>query len=616
MSKVHNREATRQHGSIFVSKSEFGREAAHSECVGGLMKTVKPSLPFFVGGLEMKRLLSSILCIWIISFSVPAIAELKTFVKEYTYQASEIDSKMSSRVIALEQVKRLLLEELGTYLESQTEVKDYQLTKEQITSITAGIVQTKIIEEKWNGKEYWLKAEITADPKKVAKAVDSLRKDRQRMKGLEEANKMASQALREVEKLKKELSSTKKTDKAKLKQYNKMIDGLSAVDWIQKADSLKKAGNLNEALLAINKTIELDPDPKIASRCYMYRGRIKLKTDNYDKAIADADKAVELDPGMESYMGRFTMSFGQGCLYPKRAASCFKKALIDMDRLIQLDPGSGGGGYRLRSFIYRQLGNYQRALLDLNKAIELDPRDAEAYFQRGNVKILRGDVMQSMSDFDKALELLPEYKPKQADLFALTTPMESVDQSRADLQRNVYHGRGLANGILGNYKLAIDDFSKAIKSDPSFLDAYYLRSRSYLNMGNYQNAMKDANRMVELDSDNYLSYDLRSMVCIKIGDYQNALKDCTKAIELNPQHYESYSSRGRVYFNLGNYEPALRDMNKAIEINPGDADDYFLRGSIFKEMGNYSKAIDDIKVAARLGHKEAQDYLISQGVAW
>jgi hypothetical protein len=85
--------------AIFVSKSEFGREAAHSECVGGLMKTVKPSLPFFVRGLEMKTLLSSIICIWIISFSIPAIAELKTFIKEYTYQASEIDSKMSSRVI-------------------------------------------------------------------------------------------------------------------------------------------------------------------------------------------------------------------------------------------------------------------------------------------------------------------------------------------------------------------------------------------------------------------------------------------------------------------------------------------------------------------------------------
>jgi hypothetical protein len=58
-------------------------------------------------------------------------AEKVTFVKEYTYQASELDSKASCRTISLEMVKRLLLEELGTYLISETEVKNMQLTKDQ-----------------------------------------------------------------------------------------------------------------------------------------------------------------------------------------------------------------------------------------------------------------------------------------------------------------------------------------------------------------------------------------------------------------------------------------------------------------------------------------------------
>ncbi len=37
-------------------------------------------------------------------------AEKVTFVKEYTYQASELDSKASCRTISLEMVKRLGLE--------------------------------------------------------------------------------------------------------------------------------------------------------------------------------------------------------------------------------------------------------------------------------------------------------------------------------------------------------------------------------------------------------------------------------------------------------------------------------------------------------------------------
>ena len=88
----------------------------------------------------------------------PAFAETVTFTKEYTYQASEFDSKASSRILALEQVKRLILEELGTYLISETEVKNMQLTKDQITVLTAGLVQATVLDEKWDGKTYYLKA--------------------------------------------------------------------------------------------------------------------------------------------------------------------------------------------------------------------------------------------------------------------------------------------------------------------------------------------------------------------------------------------------------------------------------------------------------------------------
>ncbi len=73
-----------------------------------------------------------------------SFAEVKTFIKEYTYQASEEDSRNSSRTIALREVKRLLLEELGTYLESQTEVKNFQMTKDSITTLTAGIVSAEV----------------------------------------------------------------------------------------------------------------------------------------------------------------------------------------------------------------------------------------------------------------------------------------------------------------------------------------------------------------------------------------------------------------------------------------------------------------------------------------
>src|SRR3990170_2077270 len=122
-----------------------------------------------------------------------ASAETVTFIKEYTYMASDIDSKVSSRAIALEQVKRALLEQLGAYLISETEVKNYQITRDQITTLAAGIVSAEVIDEKWDGRSYYLKAKIAADPKEVAKSVDALRKDVQKSKELEDSKKKAEE---------------------------------------------------------------------------------------------------------------------------------------------------------------------------------------------------------------------------------------------------------------------------------------------------------------------------------------------------------------------------------------------------------------------------------------
>ena len=107
-----------------------------------------------------------------ILFSSFLFADEKTFVREYTYKASDYDSKVTSRANALEQVKRLLLEEVSVYMQSEFEMKDWEeqigdkivsgeFAEQRILSITAGITETKILEEKWTGVEYWIKAETT-----------------------------------------------------------------------------------------------------------------------------------------------------------------------------------------------------------------------------------------------------------------------------------------------------------------------------------------------------------------------------------------------------------------------------------------------------------------------
>jgi TPR repeat protein len=159
-----------------------------------------------------------------------ALAEEQTYLREYTYQASEADSKITARAIALQEVKRLLLSELGTHVSSlvqqQRSSDGKRLDSEQIETLSAGVTRVEILTEKWDGSVYVLKAQIKADPadvlRSLEKMLDTDKKQKQvaqlggeleKMRGenlqmaesLEQNKKAADAAMAEIARLKEQL---------------------------------------------------------------------------------------------------------------------------------------------------------------------------------------------------------------------------------------------------------------------------------------------------------------------------------------------------------------------------------------------------------------------------
>ena len=94
------------------------------------------------------KLHTSPLLLCLLLFSPNTIRAEQAYVREYTYQASEADSKLSARTIALQEVERELLSELGTHVSSlvtmQSDSDGRKLNREEIETLSAGVTRNPI----------------------------------------------------------------------------------------------------------------------------------------------------------------------------------------------------------------------------------------------------------------------------------------------------------------------------------------------------------------------------------------------------------------------------------------------------------------------------------------
>lgn len=443
----------------------------------------------------MKKLLI-VMVILVFFVSNIAFAEFITFHKEYTYQAKEADSKLTCRIIAVEQVKRIILEEIGIYLINETRVKNFKLTHDEIVALTAGSVKTEIIDERWDGKTYTLRAKITVDPHEVANSIDALRRDYQKKKELEQAKKKADDLLKEMETLKEANGSATKQQKAiRQKEYDEKVKSLGAVDWFYKGILFMQSKQYSEAVEAFSKTIELQPDFALA---YMERSHANFSLKKDQQALQDIDKSIKLAPkDAQAY-------FFRGNIYAYLGQHKF--AIKDLDRVININPRFSPA-YTLRGISYTNLRKYTKALKDFDQAIKLEPENAFAYSWRGHAYGLQNNCRKAINDLDRAIQLNP------------------------NISAAAYYDRAVCNGILGKLWESINDFDKAIELNDQYYAAYYNRGITYDELKDYSQAILNYNRCIQIKPGNADLYFARGFAYANLYDNHGDLNDKQYAID-------------------------------------------------------------------------------------
>jgi tetratricopeptide (TPR) repeat protein len=131
--------------------------------------------------------------------------------------------------------------------------------------------------------------------------------------------------------------------------------------------------------------------PKLESaEAYYNRGLTYGKKGQYDRAISDFNKAIELNP-------KYAMAFNDRGVAYFYKGQC-DKAISDYNKAIEIDP-EYYKAYSNRGNAYLYKGQINQAIPDYNKAIELNPGYALAYNNRGNVYLNKGQFDQAISDY-------------------------------------------------------------------------------------------------------------------------------------------------------------------------------------------------------------------------
>ena len=260
-------------------------------------------------------------------------------------------------------------------------------------------------------------------------------------------------------------------------------------------------------------------------KCFK-RGNILSKSENFDEAIQNYDRAIEINP-----------DFAEA--YQKRAAAYVNKNNFYL-------------GIYTQDCQPETRMNLDQAIQDSSRAIALKDNFAEAYHTRGRAYFQRRHFKACIKDYENSIELKEDF----AEAFSNRAIAFWVLSEVFKPQRQSYLEKSLS------------DCSKAIELKPQLAQAYATRGIVYSKKGDHHQAIHDCTRGIKLSSSRDSSRFLfdRGLCYLEKGDTEQAILDFSKAIELKPDRVAAYYFRAIAHKKRGEKEKAKHDRRKARQL--------------------------------------------------
>lgn len=226
----------------------------------------------------------------------------------------------------------------------------------------------------------------------------------------------------------------------------------------------------------------------------------------------------------------------------------YEHALADLSRAIELAPGQPEYHYE-RGMAYWSGGQPDKALEDFGQAIDLQPADVPARMARAELRARRGDPAGAISpDLDAA----DRAAPREAD----------IRLSLGDLYEHVQN----QPAAIAQFDAWISAHNRDDVQMPRARNAR-CRARTLTGQGLDQ-ALDDCNFAVRREPKNAGFLDSRGLVYLRKGEYTRAIADYDAALTLDPKQAWALYGRGLARQGLGQAAAGRADIAAALALAP------------------------------------------------
>jgi tetratricopeptide (TPR) repeat protein len=137
---------------------------------------------------------------------------------------------------------------------------------------------------------------------------------------------------------------------------------------------------------------------KDLARAFTFRANAFSQTGELDRALADIERAIQLDPTDAFAYG------GRGDLYLVKKD--YERAIADYSKMIAMEPANALPLIG-RGMAYWLEGELDRATVEFEQAVKLQPAAALPLYWRGMARRARGDVAGGEADIAAAKKIDP-----------------------------------------------------------------------------------------------------------------------------------------------------------------------------------------------------------------